>query len=63
MTVKRFLVSFEIMLDSKDSHKDVFKFIATEERIKSDIESSLESEFTFSVENLEVQEKERNEEQ
>lgn len=63
MTVKRFLVSFEIILDSKDSHKDVFKFIATEERIKSDIESSLESEFTFSVENLEVQEKERNEEQ
>ena len=56
MSEKKFRVSFEIVVDSKKYHKDVFEFIATEERIKSDLENSLESEFTFSVNSLEVKE-------
>jgi len=51
---KKFQVSFTITIEGKD--KLVFEHIATEERIKSDIESVLKEEFTFSVENLKVEE-------
>ena len=42
MSKKKFRVTFEIVMDSKKYHKDAFKSIATEERLKFDLEGSLE---------------------
>jgi len=56
LTIKKFRVSFEFALDSKDFYRGNFKALANEERLKADLEGILKDCSTLSIESLEVKE-------